>query len=478
MRKILTALLILVAGTVGIAWAQTAGDIGIGDDFYPWLGNGGYDVQHYLIDLDVNEDYTALNGSVTIDAIATQALSSFNLDFQGMTVESVMLNGAETDFKRLEDELVIAPAEPLSEGEAFTVMVAYYGVPGEDSTGGAIDFSGGWYAYDGGALVAAEPAGARQWFPANDHPLDKATFSFKISVPGAAQVVANGEFTAVYVEDELTTYEWEMRDLMATYLATVQINTFKGEQTTSAGGVVIRNFFPEYLYDDAVKVFARQPEMMDYFETVFGDYPFDMYGAVVADVELGFALETQTISLFGSDVVTSKSWGGTSPESVIAHELAHQWFGNSVTPATWRDLWLNEGFATYAQVLWEDHTNGRASADFLVEGYYAMLNNPMLLTSGMAAPADPPPTRLFNRVVYVRGALALHVLRLQVGDEAFFKIIREWAQRYQYGNATTQEFIDLAVEISGDAGVSDLLDAWLYQAPLPDIPQMQLFSTE
>jgi aminopeptidase len=217
--------------------------------------------------------------------------------------------------------------------------------------------------------------------------------------------------------------------------------------------------------------------MIDYFETVFGEYPFDMYGVVVADTDLSFALETQTITLFGRDVISSVSSRGSYQESVIAHELAHQWFGNSVTPATWRDLWLNEGFATYAQVLWEEHTEGRASAERLLESHYSVLRNPMIISAGLAAPADPPPTRLFNQVVYLRGGLTLHVLRLHVGDEAFFKILREWAQRYQYSNATTQDFIDLAVEVSGDAGVPALMDTWLYQDALPDIPQLGLVGT-
>lgn len=475
MRKVLAALFLLTIGTV--IFAQEAGSPSIGDNFYPWLGNGGYDVSHYLIDLKVSEDFTALDGSVEIQATATQALSSFNLDFLGMTVDLVTVNGVEASIERTGAEMTITPATAIDVETDFLVRVEYHGIPGEDSQGQSLDFGGGWYAYGDGSLVAAEPDGARQWFPCNDHPLDKATFSFKISVHGDVEVVANGEFTSVYVEDGLTTYEWEMRDLMATYLATVQINDFNGDSTTSEGGVLIRNFFPTELHEQAVEVFARQPEMMDYFETIFGDYPFDAYGAVVANIPLGFALETQTISLFGTDVVNDE-WGSTSPESVIAHEMAHQWFGNSVTPATWRDLWLNEGFASYAQVLWEEHNNGRLSADSMLKSYYAMLRNPLIISRGLAAPANPPRQALFNQVVYVRGALTLHALRLQVGDEAFFKIVREWAQRYQYSNATTQNLIDLAVEISGDEHVPALMDAWLYQDPLPDIPQMQLFGTE
>jgi len=474
MRNVTAALLILVVLTVGVAWAQEAGDPSIGDDFYPWLGNGGYDVAHYLIDLDVSDDLISLDGFVEIEATATQDLSSFNLDFVGMTVDSITLNGVEATFERTGGELTITPAEALAEGEAFTLRVAYYGVPGQDDDGRALDFSGGWYTYETGVLVAGEPDGARGWFPCNDHPLDKATFSFKISVPAGYEVAANGELTAEYIENDRMTYEWEMRDVMATYLATVNIQDFEVRTDESVGGVPIRNYFPAALADDGEATFTRQAEMIDFFETVFGEYPFEMYGVVVADTELGFALETQTMTLFGSDVITSKSWGDTSNESVIAHELAHQWFGNKVSLATWRDLWLNEGFATYAQILWDEYNDGRAEVNRVVKLYYTSLKS-SAIPPEMAAPGNPPESYLFNQSVYVRGALTLHALRLQVGDEAFFKILREWTQRYGYTNATTQNLIDLAVEISGDEGVRDLMDAWLYQVALPDIPQMQLF---
>jgi len=463
------ALLILVCLTVGVAWAQDVGDPGIGDRFYPWLGNSGYDVEHYLIDLDVSDDLGAIDGFVEIQATATQDLSSFYLDFVGLTVDSIEVDGVTADYERTDAEMEVTPATPIAQDGAFTVRIAYHGVPGEDEAGQSLGFNNGWVKYDSGVLVASEPDGARSWFPCNDHPLDKATFSFKISVPAGYEVAANGEFTAEYLENDLMTYEWEMTDPMTTYLATVNIQDFEVRTDTSESGIFIRNYFPAELADDGEKTFARQGEMIDFFETVFGDYPFDMYGVVVANTELNFALETQTMTLFGRGVIGSKSWGNSTSESVIAHELAHQWFGNSVSLMTWRDLWLNEGFATYAQILWDEHSGGAAAAKRTIQFYYTSLKL-SAPPSDMAAPADPPRLALFNQVVYVRGALTLHALRSQVGDEAFFTILREWTTRYAHSNATTQNLIDLAVEISGDEGVRELMDAWLYQDALPALP--------
>ena len=477
MRKAAAALLffILVLST----FAQNAGAPGIGDDFYPTLGNDGYDVQTYLIDLTISDDLTEINeGVVTISAKATQDLSAFNLDFLGMTVDEVTVNGEEANVSRDGREMTITPDEALAEGEAMEVVVSYHGAPGTDEDGDDLDFNNGWFYYDTGVLVASEPDGSAVWFPANDHPLDKAKFRFVIDVPAPYVVAANGALVETEEAGERVTYTWDMNYPMATYLATVNIQTFEERTDESGSGVHIRNYFPEDLADAGQRVFGRQAEMIDYFETIFGPYPFDQYGVVVADVALGFALETQTISLFGKNVILhGVTASGAPAESVIAHELAHQWFGDSLTPATWRDIWLNEGFATYAQVLWAEYKYGPDAASQMLGEFYGEIRNPILVMRGVAAPGDPPPNRLFNTSVYLRGGWALHALRLHIGDEAFFELLLEYAARYKYGNVTTQDFIDLTVEISGDETAAGLLEAWLYEDAVPDVPQMGLFGT-
>ncbi len=472
MGRITAALCWMVLLSIfSVLQAQEAGSPGIGDDFYPTLGNGGYDVQHYALDITVSDDLTTLSGVTVIEAVATQDLSAFNLDFVGMTVRSVTVDGEAALFVRLDGELVVAPAQPLRAQADFVVEVVYDGVPGDNVVGD--DFGGGWFAYPNGVYVASEPAGARRWFPCNDHPLDKATFSFRVTVPQGYTVAANGSLIGVTLGERTATFDWEMTHPMTTYLASVNIHDFTEQTDVSGSGVPIRNYFPSGLAARASEVFAPQAAMLDYFETLFGPYPFDQYGAVVANASLGFALENQTLSLFGRDVLFS----GGYAELVIAHELAHQWFGNSVSPATWRDIWLNEGFATYAQLLWVGHTQGQDEMDRQLRSYYAQLRGAALTAGGLTAPANPPPDRLFNGSVYIRGGWALHALRLHIGDTAFFKLMAEWPRRYAYGSARTADLIELAIMISGDDTVRPLMDSWLYQTALPDVPQMSLFGT-
>ena len=474
MRKLL---IILVIGciTAGAALAQTArpGDAGLGDPYFPLLGNGGYDVQHYTIDLTADVEDNTVLATVTIDAVATQALSAFNLDFLGFFVADVTVNGKRVVYERDGREMTLFLKEPLDEGEAFTTTVTYFGVPGEGVADPYDVFGLGWANYGDGVFVASEPAGAARWFPANDHPLDKATFTFRITVPEEYVVAANGLLRETRAaRGGMMTYVWETEYPMATYLATVNIGDFVRQEDEGPDGLPIRNYFPAQLAQRGTRVFENQPRMLALFSDLFGPYPFEAYGAVVVDTPLGFALETQTLSLFGREVLSVFSFG-RDPQSVIAHELAHQWFGNSVSPASWQDIWLHEGFATYAQALWIDHERGaEALADYM-RGLYAYISSPALQDPRIAAPGSPPPEALFNPSVYQRGGWTLHALRLRVGDEAFFEILPTYYQRFAYGNATTEDFIAVAEEVSGE-DLDEFFRAWLYETEVPPVPEMGL----
>ncbi|MEB2289344.1 MAG: M1 family metallopeptidase [Anaerolineae bacterium] len=469
-------LLTLIPGVAQAREGPVAGPTGIGDPYFPALGNGGYDAQHYAIALTADPARNTVDATATITALATQELSAFNLDFAGPAVLGVEVNGAPADWDRRERELIITPSASLSAGEQFTVAVRYAGRPSSVS-GSSIPMLVGWTNFGDGVFVASEPYGAMGWYPVNDHPLDKATYELRVTVPAPYVVAANGTLheTITSADGEAITYVWASRDPIASYLVTVNIGQFAVMHEVGPNGLPLRTYYPPDHADAVAAEFARTADMIAFFSDAFGPYPFEAYGAVVIDAALPFALETQTISLFGRNWIT----GTGAAEEAVAHELAHQWFGDSVSLTRWGDIWLNEGFATYASWLWFEHDRGADTLDQIVRRIYGQIAEDQagassaLPLSSYLPPGDPPPDALFNGGVYLRGALTLHALRLHVGDEAFFAILRAYYERYQHGNATTADFIALAEEIAGGP-LDDLFDAWLYAPALPDLPEMGL----
>lgn len=338
------------------------GEPGLGDPYFPLLGNGGYDVLHYHIDLDVNMVAEILSGRTTITSVATQDLTAFNLDFLGFEIDSITVDQLPALFQRSGTELSVTLPEPIASGESFTTEIVYSGTPGENLPPDLEEYEIGWNFYHEGVLVAGEPSGSSGWYPVNEHPSDKALYTYSITVPKPFQVAANGLLVDVLDEGGSRTFNWESSHPISSYLVTIAIAEFDIETSETSVGVPIRNYFgvgvPQSIRND----FSQTPQMLEYFVSIFGPYPFEAYGVVVHDIDLGFALETQTLSVFGS---------GFTNEMVVAHELAHQWYGDSVGPETWQDIWLNEGFATYASVLWLEERYGHQSADDELRDYYA-----------------------------------------------------------------------------------------------------------
>jgi aminopeptidase N len=287
-----------------------------------------------------------------------------------------------------------------------------------------------------------------------------------MTVPKPYVVASNGLLKATEDRGDWTEYTWESSDPVASYLVTVQIADFVREEQQGPNGLLIRNYFPRGEGgNDPGAVFRRTPDMIEYFNQVFGPYPFEAYGVAVADEELFFALETQTMSLFGRNFLGGGR-GGFEGEATVAHELSHQWFGNSVSLEQWKDIWLNEGFATYAQWLWAEHTSGPAALQDQVTQAYRSVEN-----AEPPPPGDPPQDDLFNMGVYIRGGLVLQALRTEVGDDAFFRTLKTYAQKYKHSNASTAEFIAVAEEQSGKQ-LDNLFNAWLYDPDLPPAAQV------
>jgi aminopeptidase N len=434
-----------------------AGAAGIGDDYYAFLGNGGYDVDHYHLDVVYEEDGT-VDATVVITATALDNLESFNLDFTGWEIDGLEVNGDTQGYERVDQELVVAPVEILA-GEGFEVEVDYRGTP-EPITSSAIPFGIGWHSGpEGEQYVVAEPDAAHSWFPSNDHPLDKSTFTFSITVPNRLSVAANGELVDVDEGAATTTYHWSMQDPMAPYLATIVMGDgwalIDDPVSTEAAGIPIRNFLPPDLAANPPAALESTGEMVRVLEKAFGPYPFDNYGIAVVG---GFpaALENQTLSVFGRTMVESPYF-----EYVLVHELAHQWFGDSVSVGEWSDIWLNEGFATYAELLWVEERYGPAVYREEVANRIEAAR-----VAEYGPPGTPSPDDLFNGSVYQRGSFVLVALRDAVGDDVFFETLRAYASRFSNGNATTEDFISLAEEISG-RDLGDLFSTWLYDEQIP-----------
>lgn len=439
---------------IGVLGAES-----VGDPYYPTLGNTGYDVLHY--DLDLRVDIAGIDqliATATIDLTVTEDLVGFSLDLQDeFKVDQVTIDGELATFELANDKLRISSATELTAGTDYVVTVDYSGIPMTIDSTTRIGLIG-WYDTPDVSVSVGEPFGARTWYPVNDHPVDKATYTFHLDTDEALTGVANGTLESEEIVDGRRLTTWEMAHPMASYLATVSVGTYTLVQSDPGAGVEVFDAVPTRLTDVFVGDFELTDEMLVTFTELFGPYPFDEYGVLIADTELGFALETQGRSLFSSAFVD----GDGSIERIVAHELAHQWFGNNVSPATWQDIWLNEGFASYAEDLWIEF--GRdGDVDELEQRLVARAQSAL-----SPAPGDPGAAGLFDASVYRRGGLTLHALRLETGDEVFFEILREWNVRFGGGVASTADFLALSEELSG-LELDSFFISWLGSGALPPL---------
>ena len=663
---LVTALMLALAA--GVAQAGGAsfkpGAPGLGDPYFPLDGNGGYDVKHYLLEITYDPATDVLTGKATISARAKQNLSQFNLDFVGLTIESIKVGGGAAEWQRNGGELTVIPHSGIPKGDSFTTIVRYEGVPEpiEDALG-----TSGVIPTDDGVVIVGQPHVAATWFPANDHPLDKAAYTFRITVPAGLEAIANGKLERKRTSGGWTTWKWNASEPMASYLATTAVGEFdlhayridglaywdaidpklfevpaprtgdqyaisqKGDPSykrlmrtisVPAGGATLsfaitRDTEPEwdfvfveartvgksdwttlrdlnghtsrstgfscpfwhqlhpflahyqtdngdgtcspegssgkwraasgksdgwerwkvdlsnfagsdvkvsisYASDDFIQLagafvddivvsagpgstsfeddgntfdgwevpgapagsapnpndwivgtaadappplgadiaasFARQGEIIDFLTKSFGPYPFSTVGGIVDDVDLGFALETQTRPVYSKVFWTAPGFG----DGVVVHELAHQWYGDSLALAGWQHIWLNEGFATYAEWLWSER-EGFATVQESFDQAYGLPEDDPFWTVVIG---DPGPDDLFDNAVYARGAMTLQQLRLAVGDDDFFRILRQWAAIHAGGNVTTDQFIALAERISGQ-DLGELFTTWLFTPGKP-----------
>jgi aminopeptidase len=424
------------------------------DPYVPERGNPGYDVTGYELDLTYAVRSNLLQGQARITASATEDLPKLSLDLVGLRVGKVAVDGRPARWSERHGKLHVTPATQLPAGTAFAVDVRYSGNPGPTpSRWGLV----GWEELTDGVLVAAQPTGAPTWFPCNDAAAQKAPFRVAVTTASGYHVVGNGELVSGKVRGSQTTWVYEQTEPTSPYLATLHLGRYEVREQADSP-VAIRLVAPPALDTVVDRAFARQPEMMRVFVDRFGPYPFDAgYTVVVSADPLELPLEAQGQAIFGPNHLDGRH------ERLIAHELSHQWWGNSLTAARWQDIWLHEGFACFSEWVWSEGSGGPSIAEQARTHHARLQGQPQDLVLG-----DPGPADMFDDRVYKRGALVLEALRVELGDLAFFGMLRRWASTHQHGVVTTEDFIAVAERAAGHS-LTDLFGAWLWTGALPPL---------
>jgi aminopeptidase N len=428
------------------------------DPYLPDNGNFGYRVSRYELELEYKVASNRLAGTATITAVTLASLQTFTLDLaESMAVSKVTVNGRRpAGFGAAGAKLRIRLSSALPAGSAISIVVRYGGTPRPIRT---IWGEVGFEELSNGALVAGQPNGSPSWFPCDDHPSSKASYRIQISTDSPYYAVAPGDLVSKRVRAGQTIWTYEQPEPTSTYLATLQIGMYDLVRLPKAP-VRMLAAVPGRLQSRFDHDFGRQPAMMKLFIKLFGPYPFSAgYTVVVTDDPLEMPLEAQGVSIFGANHCD----GERRSERLIAHELAHQWFGNSVTARRWRDIWLHEGFACYAEWLWSEHSGGRTAAQLAHQHHQRLLVAPQNLML-----SDPGPRDMFDDRVYKRGALTLHALRGAIGDDKFFTLLRDWTGRHRHGTVVTDDFTGLAAKYT-DSSLRPLWQAWLYSTRVPPL---------
>jgi aminopeptidase N len=436
---------------------STVGAPGIGDPYFSNYGNGGYRVSHYDISISYNRKTKRLVGHTVITGHARKELTRFDLDLR-IAASAVKVNGRPAIFTQTSHELVVRPPRKLHKSARMRVVVDYAGRPSSLDTGGL----GLWGLTKDGAFVAGEPEASVVWYPANDHPLDKATFDISVTIPTGKQVISNGRLVSKTHASGHTTWHWRETAPMATYLAYVAIGDFKITRGTSPDGVPYVLALSKHLGGASASAsasLALTPKVIDFYSHKFGAYPFPVAGGTVANATFPFSLETQTRPIY-----SKVFFGGSDPnEVVIAHELAHQWFGDDVSVGAWRNIWLNEGFATWCSWLWTDHRGGPTAQETFLSDFDHFKNRDKFWNVSIG---DPGPAKLFDFAVYERGAMTLQALRNVIGNQDAFRLLRTWVRVHGSAQGTIPQFEALAERISGRQ-LDPFFKHWLFDKQVP-----------
>ncbi|NUL48357.1 M1 family metallopeptidase [Cellulosimicrobium funkei] len=449
------------------------------DPYVPGSGTGDFTVGHYDLQLEVKLAANRIAGRARLEGTVLNTLKRVELDLHALTVGKVAARSGRDTVKVTRTavrngRLVIELGTELEAGADLSLEITYSGIPRMlRGLWGEI----GWEELEDGVLVAGQPNGAQTWFPCVDHPSVKSTYSIAISTDAGYLPVCNGTPTGHRRRSSREEWTWELREPAPSYLVTVQIGRYQlvavpehdaGPQTPAGAAPVFLATSPALL-DRAQGALGVQTRMMECFSRHYGPYPFDRYTAVVTDDELEIPLEAASLSIFGSNHLDG-SWAS---ERLVAHELAHQWFGNALTLRQWRDIWLHEGFACYSEWVWGEesgHASLRTQARRAWRGLF--------LRPRTVVVADPGPELMFDDRIYKRGALTLYALRCALGTEVFAELIRSWVAEHRHGSVDTALFLAHAERHAREAGhpeglATEAVSPWLFASELPSFPAVE-----
>jgi aminopeptidase N len=439
------------AGAVAVRGAD-----GVGDPYFPLDGNGGIDVLRYRIHDEYRFARRKLSGHTRITLRATEDLSTFDLDFL-LPVTGVLVDGRPAVYDQAANghELVIRPPSPLRAGSKVQVVVGYAGFPDRYGYLGERN----WLASRTEVVAMNQPHMAPWWFPANDHPQDKARMDISITVPRGNRVIANGRQVSRREHGSTATYRWVADEPMVPYLAFFAAGEYavrKGRHHRLPWLVAVSRDLPEASRRESMRMIVKTPKVVSWLESQVGDYPFSQTGGLVTSLSPGFALENQTRPTY--PVL------GPGAVPLLVHELAHQWFGDSVAVHEWRDIWLNEGFASFMALRYAETHGGQDAQQWLESRWVAAGSDDSFWKLPIG---NPGPSDIFDRAVYDRGAMTLQALRHRVGDAAFWTTLRTWAAEHAGGTGSIEEFAALADMVSGQ-DLDGFFEAWLFTSARPD----------
>jgi aminopeptidase N len=406
------------------------------------------DVLHYDIALELRDESGVLTATTGVRFEALRdGVDRLRLDFEGLTVDAVSSGGRPRPFRHENGRLEVELDRPLLRGEIGAIEVRYHGEPeggllvGKNGHGRRVAFAENW------------PDHAHRWFPCVDHPYDKATAAFAVTAPDRFEVVAPGRLVETRsLLDGRRLTRWSQSVPIPTYCMVVGVAEFAVAPAGMVAGVPLSLWAYPQDAAAAARKFARSALALQFLIDTVGPYPFEKLAQVQSTTRIG-GMENASAIFYAEGAFQKEP----ITESPVPHEIAHQWFGDSVTPSTWPDIWLNEGFATYVQWLWTDHSGGQSVDDRFHDAFSIPATSRFWCTGPAALPG---PAEMFSSPVYLRGAMTLYALRAEIGDPLFLKVLHKWAAANRHGNVSTADFEALAEHVTG-YDLSATFTSWL-----------------